>query len=118
MQVDFVDGPPTVGDVHEPILDDWRAFEPTVAPDAAALDPAERHRPGDMQPLHVVAVDLIERRVALRGVIVVVVDPVVLFLRRVEQSLLSGVIGGRRGSKRAGGKPDPGNRSYDSQQPQ
>jgi hypothetical protein len=31
-----------------------------------------------MQPLHAVAVNLIERRVALRGIIVVVVNPVVL----------------------------------------
>ena len=60
MGVDLVDRTPAVGDVHEAVLDDRRAFEAAMRPDAAALDAAELHRPGDLQVLDVARVDLVE----------------------------------------------------------
>ena len=61
MRIDLVDRAPAVGDVEEAVLGDGRALQPAMAPDAAALDAAELHGPGDLQVLHVIAVDLVQR---------------------------------------------------------
>ena len=85
--VELVDRPPAVGDVHEAVLDDRGALEAAVRPDAAALDAAQREGPGDFEVLHVLLLDLVERGVPGRRVVLVVGEPVLGLGRRVEQPL-------------------------------
>src|SRR5438093_11756731 len=69
--VDLVDHAPDVGDVHEAVVDQWRRLDILVAGLAA-----ERDREGELEVLRVGLVDLIERRVALRGEVAMVHEPV------------------------------------------
>ncbi len=91
MRIQLVDRAPTVGDVHEAVLDDRRALEAAMRPDAAALEAAELHRPGDLHALDVARVDLIERRETLSVVIFVMGDPVLRLLVGFQEALARGV---------------------------
>jgi hypothetical protein len=86
-QVELVHRAPAVGDVHGAVLDDRRALEAAMRPDAAALDAAQREGPGDLEILDVVLVDLVERRVAGRRIVAVMAEPVLGLRRGVEQSI-------------------------------
>src|SRR5262249_44814959 len=69
VSVDLVNRAPSVGDIHEAVFDDRRAFETAMRPDAAALDATELHGPGDLEVLHIILVDVGERGEARRGII-------------------------------------------------
>ncbi len=88
MRVDLVDRTPSIGDVEEAVLGNRRAFEPAMAPDAAAFDTAEMHGPGDLQVLHVIAVDLLQRGEPVSRVILMMMKPVARLLVDVEQPFL------------------------------
>ena len=70
--VDLVDRAPTVDHVHETVLDQRRNFERLVR-----RGTADRHRELELHVLDVRSVDLIERRMPLRAVVVMHHQPVV-----------------------------------------
>jgi 3',5'-cyclic AMP phosphodiesterase CpdA len=85
--IDLVDRAPTVGRVHEAIVDQRIDFVlGAVLPDV--LHAAERHRPHHAQILDVVAIDLGELRVAGRAVVAIHHQPVLRLTVGVDQAVL------------------------------
>ena len=74
--VDLGHRSPAIRYVQVAVCRERRAFKAAMRPDAAALDTAKLQRPGDMQILDVVLVDLLQRREPLCGVILVVSEPI------------------------------------------
>jgi hypothetical protein len=85
--VDLVDRSPAVGDVQEAVFGDRRALEPTMRPDAATLQAAELQRPNDLEVLDGLAIDLVQRRKAMGGIVLVRQQPVALFLVSIDQTI-------------------------------
>src|SRR6266704_888404 len=98
MGVDLVYRTPSVGDIHETVLDDRRAFQAAMGPDAAAFDAAKVHRPCDLEVLHIVLVDILETGKPGRRDVLVVVEPVARLLVCIEQPVVGDLI------RRAGGQ--------------
>ena len=85
MSVDLVHRAPSVGDIHETVFDDRRAFQAAMGPDAAAFDAAKVHRPCDLKVLHIVPVDILESGKPGRREVLVMMKPVARLLVCVEQ---------------------------------
>src|SRR4051794_35725951 len=94
MRVDLVDRTPAVRDVKKTVLGNGGAFQPAMAPDAAAFDAAEVHGPGDPEVLHVISVDLLESREPVSRIILMMMKPVTRFLLDVEQPFLIDLVRG------------------------
>jgi hypothetical protein len=107
MGVDLVHRTPSVGDVHETVLDDRRAFQAAMGPDAAALDTAKMHCPCDLEVLHIVPVNILEAGKPGRREVLVMKEPVARLLVRVEQPVVSDLI--RCAGGQGGGKADSRN---------
>jgi hypothetical protein len=69
-----------------------------MAPDAAALDAAEVHGPGDLQVLHVIAVDLLQTGEPVSRVILMMMKPVARLLVDVEQPFLIDLVAAETGN--------------------
>ena len=80
------------GEIHDPVDDERRRLDQPVARVGGRLHLVG---PDDPQVGHVLPVDLVERRIALRAIATGVGQPVVRILRRVQQSLEADL--GKRG---------------------
>src|SRR5438445_3666547 len=104
MDVDLVHLAPSVGDIHETVLDDRRAFQAAMGPDAAAFDAAKVHRPCDLKVLNIVPVDMLECGKPGRREVLVKMKPVARLLVCVAQRVGADLI--RCAIGRGAGKTD------------
>ena len=86
-RIDFVDGAPAIGRVHETVVYQRIQFV-FRAVLADVLQAAQRQRPDHPQVLDVLPVDLRELRISGCGVITVHHQPVLWLILRVEQPVL------------------------------
>ena len=99
--VDGIDRAPAVRHIHDAVLDERRRFQIAERVAAAALEPAQRHREGELHVLDGVGVDLLERREPVALVIAVMEDPVLRLALRVERALAGHVGGAQPASARS-----------------